>query len=422
VTYTAEANPFSVPRTATITIAGRTFTLTQQGAPVQINIGSPTQTVVVTGESDSIDLAAPADMFWVAVSNDPWIVITAGTSGHGNGRITFQASANRSVHSRSTTITITGQIAAPVGGTRMAVRPFAAGPVVQVITITQPGVVGAVTLAPARSTASVGASAGSIQVRSNATDFAWSAVSNAAWLTVTSGASGMGDGSVAFSVAANPLQSSRTGTITVANQVFTLLQNGPAAPTLFLESELLRFRYEVGGTLPPVQEVEVVSVSPSVGISATASAPWIKVGLSSPVTPSRLRIGVLPTGMAPGTYYGTVGMPGAFEIQITLVVAPAPRLRATPAAVTFQENSGEQVVYFTAGDRPLPFSIRVPADAKWLQVLVVNDSKLAPANLRLRANPAGLAPGTYQTAVEILAPEAANSPLVVPLTLTIGTR
>jgi hypothetical protein len=52
---------------------------------------------------------------------------------------------------------------------------------------------------------------------------AWTAQSNASWITVTSGASGTGSGSVAFSVARND-DNDRTGTLTIAGQTFTVQQ------------------------------------------------------------------------------------------------------------------------------------------------------------------------------------------------------
>lgn len=52
----------------------------------------------------------------------------------------------------------------------------------------------------------------------------WTAVSNAAWITVNSGSSGSGNGTVGYSVAFNP-GAQRTGTITIAGQVFTVTQD-----------------------------------------------------------------------------------------------------------------------------------------------------------------------------------------------------
>lgn len=53
---------------------------------------------------------------------------------------------------------------------------------------------------------------------------AWTAVSNAAWIVVTSGASGNGNGSVGFSIAANTGTAARSGTITIAGKTFTVNQ------------------------------------------------------------------------------------------------------------------------------------------------------------------------------------------------------
>jgi C1A family cysteine protease len=54
----------------------------------------------------------------------------------------------------------------------------------------------------------------------------WSAASNVPWVTVSSGSYGYGNGAVNFSVAANSGSGSRSGTLTVANQTFTVNQSG----------------------------------------------------------------------------------------------------------------------------------------------------------------------------------------------------
>jgi hypothetical protein len=54
------------------------------------------------------------------------------------------------------------------------------------------------------------------------------------WITVTSGASGSGNGSVGFTVAANTAQTQRTGVVTVAGQAVSVTQaaqTAPSAPT-----------------------------------------------------------------------------------------------------------------------------------------------------------------------------------------------
>lgn len=54
---------------------------------------------------------------------------------------------------------------------------------------------------------------------------AWTATSNAAWISITSGASGTGGGTVDYSVTANTTGASRQGTMTIAGQTFTVNQS-----------------------------------------------------------------------------------------------------------------------------------------------------------------------------------------------------
>jgi hypothetical protein len=60
---------------------------------------------------------------------------------------------------------------------------------------------------------------------------AWTAVSNASWLSIVTGTGGTGNGSVTFSVAANSTDAQRVGTLTIAGQAFTVTQLGPPPAT-----------------------------------------------------------------------------------------------------------------------------------------------------------------------------------------------
>ncbi|HEY7545903.1 MAG TPA: BACON domain-containing carbohydrate-binding protein, partial [Blastocatellia bacterium] len=52
---------------------------------------------------------------------------------------------------------------------------------------------------------------------------AWTAVSNAPWITITGGASGSGSGVMSYTVSATT--TTRTGTITIAGKTFTIKQS-----------------------------------------------------------------------------------------------------------------------------------------------------------------------------------------------------
>ena len=97
---------------------------------------------------------------------------------------------------------------------------------------------------------------GSVAV-TNQTGCAWTAASNDTWITITSGASGSGNGTVNYSVALNPTGSQRTGTITIANLTFTVTQD----PCTFSIS-------------PTSQNFTTSGGSGSVTVTAAAGCTW----------------------------------------------------------------------------------------------------------------------------------------------------
>jgi subtilisin len=64
----------------------------------------------------------------------------------------------------------------------------------------------------------------------------WSAVSNAAWITISSGTSGSGGGAVNFNVAPNASNETRTGTLTIAGRAFTVDQAANTASNIQLSA------------------------------------------------------------------------------------------------------------------------------------------------------------------------------------------
>jgi PKD repeat protein len=70
---------------------------------------------------------------------------------------------------------------------------------------------------------SYGGGTGSVNVVTDG-DCQWNAVSNNSWITITSGNSGSGNGTITFTVAANNSISPRSGSLTVANLTYTINQ------------------------------------------------------------------------------------------------------------------------------------------------------------------------------------------------------
>jgi hypothetical protein len=104
--------------------------------------------------------------------------------------------------------------------------------------------------------------AGSLTVTAPA-GCAWTATSNASFINITSGASGSGAGSVAYSVAANGGTTQRTGGMTIASQTFNVTQDGQAQTARTLR--VVSVDGVQGGTV--VVPVELVSLGDENGVS-----------------------------------------------------------------------------------------------------------------------------------------------------------
>jgi plastocyanin len=96
------------------------------------------------------------------------------------------------------------------------------------------------TLAPTSASVPSTATSGSVTVTA-ASGCTWTALSNSAFITVTPGASGSGNGTVGYTVAANTTTSPRSGSLTVAGQTFTVTQAAAAStcPTIVLAPSTL---------------------------------------------------------------------------------------------------------------------------------------------------------------------------------------
>jgi len=184
-------------RTGTITVAGMTFTVTQ-GSDCVFSLSSTDQSFPGTGGTGSFNVNVRAGCSWTAASNVPWITVTLGNNGTGSGTVSYSVAANNGP-ARTGTIIAGGQ----------AFTVFQASGCVY-------------TLSPTSATIPATGGTGSFNI-SSAAGCPWTAVSNADWITITSGSSGTGSGTISFSIASftgDP----RTGTISVGGQTFTVVQ------------------------------------------------------------------------------------------------------------------------------------------------------------------------------------------------------
>lgn len=110
VTYSVAPNA-GAARTGTITIAGRTFTVSQAGAGTACTYSiSPTSQVFRSGGgTGSVSVTTTTGCQWTANSNAGWIKLTGASSGTGSGTVTYSVSANTTGVMRTGTVTIAGK-------------------------------------------------------------------------------------------------------------------------------------------------------------------------------------------------------------------------------------------------------------------------------------------------------------------------
>ncbi len=215
VVIEAAINNNSGYRDGTVTVGGIAVVVRQAGTSQSVScsyaIAPVSATVVASGGSGAIAVTTDDGCAWTAKSNDTWITITSGASGTSSGEVRYSAVVNSASTSRTGTVTIGGQT----------------------FTLYQAGTACSWSLSPKSATFTAAASSGSIQIAANC---AWNATTSSAWITFPSGSSGTGDGTLAYSVAQNTSGQSRSGTINVMGQTFSVTQAGASCSVTFSKS------------------------------------------------------------------------------------------------------------------------------------------------------------------------------------------
>ena len=149
----------------------------------------------------------------------------------------------------------------------------------------------------------------------------WTASSNAAFLSITSGTSGSGSGTVSYQVAANS-GPTRSGTLTIAGQLFTVTESGTSSPTLNLSRTSLNFSYSSALVTSPQTITVSFTGGSSVAWTASSNQPNITVSPGSGSGNGTFQI----TAAAGGSGVVTVTAAGAAnspqQVQVNVSSAP----------------------------------------------------------------------------------------------------
>lgn len=258
VNYTVASNGGS-SRSGTMTIGGQSFQITQSGACAYSLNPTDNLTVPVGGGGYSVAVSTQTGCAWTATESLSWVSITSGSSGTGSGTVSYNVTSNGG-SSRSGTITIGGQS----------------------FQVTQAGVC-SYGLSPTNNLSiPIGGGSYSVNVNTQA-GCAWTASESLSWVSITSGSSGIDDGTVNYTVSTNP-GTARAGTLIIAGQAFDVSQAGSAPTTYVLQvftnsggaynlgDTLLRTSYSYAPATAPVMICADGSRATKVVVTASGGA------------------------------------------------------------------------------------------------------------------------------------------------------
>lgn len=213
-------------------------------------------------------------------------------------------------------------------------------------------------------------------------------------------------------------------TLTIGGASTSVLQTAPAA---------LTFTGTPGGSNPSAQSVQVTASTPTPFTASvtTTSGNWLTINQTSATTPATFQVSANITGLAAGTYNGTVtftptagGTPATVPVTLTLGATTGSPLQVSPGSLTFSSPAGgtppSQTLQVTAtGSSPVNYFVGASTDSGGSWLSIDASSGATPGTVRVSINTTGLMDGTYRGSVNI-SPAAGGTITVVPVTLNIG--
>ena len=205
----------------------------------------------------------------------------------------------------------------------------------------------------------------------------------------------------------------------------------------------LTFSYQIGSAaLPTAQTVQVQSSPAGLNFSvavtgAPFNAAWLLVSASTGKAPASLKVSVNPTGLAAGSYAGTITLSATVGTQtVTQTVAAtlqvstaAPTVTATPATLNFVYVTGAPIpaptlasaFVLSSTGAALSATVTVTG-APWLKVTPTGNVSLIGLlnTISVTVDPTGLAPKAYSGTITISTPAAVNKSTTITATLTVN--
>ena len=323
VNYSATANSTSSQRVGTITIAGQLHTVTQSGVlPCSFSISPTSLSYASNGGLGNVNVSTTGGCAWTATSNNPWITVTSGASGSGNGTVNYSVAPNSGTTQLTGTITVAGQTH----------------------TVIISGVSCVFSISPLALSFTSLAGTGTVNVTANS-GCNWTAASNNSWITVTSGNTGSGNGSLSYSVSANTGTAQRLGSISIAGQTHNVVQNGVSSCS-FTISPATQAYTSAGGT-------GNITVSAGFGCtwSAISNDSWIFISAGNNGSGNGTVIYTTAISNLTASRTGTIIVAGQIHtITQTGIICPAvPIMQAAGCALAANQVNNVTYQWYISG-------------------------------------------------------------------------
>ena len=272
------------------------------------------------------------------------------------------------------------------------------------------------------------------------------------WLKINGQGTVSGSTPATVSVAADPTglnAGSYTAQITLIGGATT----SPAIPVTFTISAIgvnpasLSFTYTAGSlNFPAPQSVTLsgATTACTAQVTNTSGGNWFTLLQSACSSPGNLTFLIdsrVVSGLAPGTYSGSVSMAPspagnspAVVLPLTLTVVPTPAVTVSPSAMAFSYQvgganniTGQVLTINTTSLQPLNFSLTTSVDSgsfNWIATPIpsagATNAGTGQAQVTAGVIPAGLAVGNYSGKITVLTPGGTPSQTDVPLKLTVS--
>jgi hypothetical protein len=220
---------------------------------------------------------------------------------------------------------------------------------------------------------------------------------------------------------------------------YTLTPTVTTPPPATLAASPTSLTFTVNGATPPTQALSITSGGSPIAVTATASTTsggnWLTVMPPGGTTPVSATVGIVATGLAAGTYQGSISVTSSsasnsplavpVTLNVTTPIPPSvPSLNLSASSLSFTGTTNgttlaQNVMVTASGGSAVAFSVSVATTSGGPWLVALPTTATTPATIAVSPGLVGLTAGTYQGTATFSSSAVSNSPVMLPVTLTV---